>query len=204
VRRPQNNADLRKLYDHLYSSPTSGKWRYGEEKDREREPWFFQKVLALAPKGSRVLDASCGRGHLARDLAVAGYEVEVTEHSSVLVENDLRDLKAHLLSYDELDQLPARSFDVVISNDVLEHLPDEAHVRRALVNLERLSRNLVILTAARNRSTKWSEELLGMKFDLHLFHEGEEWWKHRCSGLFEVLEFVKQRGRIHVVGRVRT
>jgi SAM-dependent methyltransferase len=180
-------AARREVYERLYAAgrvPSPDKKRglmdpYGSHENRDRE---FLKFLGRKYKDGdqpRVLDASAGRGHLSVALAHRGYEVEATEYvQSAYDALPVPPLKAkHLLTYGELGQLPERSFDVVISNDVLEHLPaDEA--KPALAALARLSRLFLLVSVGVGFGALKYTTGLGMgKLDLHLHCPGAPWWR---------------------------
>lgn len=176
---PETNEDLRLLYQKMYTAENPDSEPYGGIKSRSRDRWFCEEIWRRVTKGGKILDASAGRGHLARRLVEMGYQVEVTEHVPYLIEHDLKPFPRYLLSYDELDKLPARSYDAVCSNDVLEHLPGEEFVRRALAKLARLSRGWLFICAARTNTFVGGKALgYGEKLDLHLFHPNhpERWW----------------------------
>jgi 2-polyprenyl-3-methyl-5-hydroxy-6-metoxy-1,4-benzoquinol methylase len=181
--------ELRSLYEKIYikSERTRKGWvRYGSDTDRDHMFLnFIQKNLPPSPP-IRILDASCGRGHLTRSLQELGYTVEATEISSWVIENCLKDLKVHRLTYDELDRLEEKSFDAVISNDVLEHLPDKNFVLRSLDNLKRLSRKYLLISVGLKRHLTYTE-MLGMSgVNLHLFTPGLDWWTKKMAELMTV------------------
>lgn len=179
---------LVRLYDRIYRAshtgglrhPTKGRLgRYGEGTGRDE---VFAKYISSklsAPKMCRVLDASCGRGDLAARLMKCGFDVEVSEVSPWLVRNVLEKRgfsKVHLLTYEQLDRLPERSFDCVVSNDVLEHLADERRAEEAVASLARLSRQLLCVSVGMGRAPNIPEAMgLGIR-SLHCVVKPAEWW----------------------------
>jgi SAM-dependent methyltransferase len=89
--------------------------------------------LGAAPVGRRVLDIGCGNGDISRHFAV----------SNTVTGVDVSDRRRHRSGFDfvlvDSAVLPMRdaSFDIVISNHVIEHIPDQpehlAEIRRVLV-----------------------------------------------------------------------
>jgi ubiquinone/menaquinone biosynthesis C-methylase UbiE len=108
--------------------------------------WFFDHLLQMAPAEARILEAGCGRGDIWRKNAEripAGWQVRLTDFSAGMV----ADCKAHLgpelvgrFDWAVMDVQaipePDASFDVVIANMMLYHVPDRARaigqVRRVL------------------------------------------------------------------------
>jgi SAM-dependent methyltransferase len=196
--------DLVKAYDYMFQKgeivhPITGKSLGKYALRGSRDHFFISWIQKYYPKGSRILDASCGRGHLALSLHKLGYSVEATEVSPWLVENELSKLPfpVHLLRYDQLDQLPAKSFDCVCSNDVLEHMIDQQAACLGLRRLIRLSKTglcicvgtsrtqykhslaLGIDTSCRIRSEAKSKLCRRAALQLHTFTPGFDWWKKK-------------------------
>ena len=180
------SSPLKRVYDAIYKAgpdaihPRKGRLsEYGSQTSRN-DPhvrWITKNV----PIGSRVLDASCGLGSLALTLKAFGYEVEGTEFSQWLVINKLQDIgfPVHHLSYQDIDRLPEESFDLVVSNDVLEHLPSEMVVRAAVNSLLRLSRKYIAISVGLKKHLAAYPEAVGMGKEigsLHLFCPGVRWW----------------------------
>ena len=57
----------------------------------------------------------------------------------------------------------AKDFDVVISNDVLEHLQSRKHVIQALQHFHRISRKFILVSVGLPKSAKWVKILKKMK-----------------------------------------
>lgn len=189
------------VYDWIYRHPIPVHGPYGSHTNRD--PWFMGFLKEHLPPGSRVLDASCGRGHLARACREAGWEVEATEVSQWLIDNELTDLKVHRLTYAELDQLPAASFDAVLSNDVLEHLPTAGAVFAAMKALRRLTRKYLLFSVGtKHRAWKYPLALGYGKQDLHLFCPGQRWWAVKAKTLMTAQQEWASRGTYFIAGKV--
>lgn len=95
---------------------------------RARNPWILKHVQSLgrAPESVQVLDVGCGAGFCTNPLAKEGYDVTGLDFSVSALEVARANDATRKVEYVEGDalQLPfaARSFDVVISMDVLEHV----------------------------------------------------------------------------------
>ena len=176
------NEELRNIYNKIYKSvnarhPQRGLLKpYGS--DGLRDGVFINYLIEhFLPRNTTVLDASCGRAHLLRTLLNLGFIAEGTEISSYLVNNELKDLPVHLAAYDELDSL-GKKYDVVISNDVLEHMPDEESVFEAMKSLCDISNKHVLICVCTNRGARNWPTALNLKIqDLHLVNRSAEWWK---------------------------
>lgn len=93
---------------------------------------MYEQVLRFVEPGMRVLDAGCGEGTLSALMASKGAEVVGVDLSvpNLQTANELWADQVHTgrLTFIQADaeQLPFndRSFDLVVSNHVLEHLPN--------------------------------------------------------------------------------
>lgn len=104
-----------------------------------RGRWIAARARKYLRKGDRVLDLGCGPGHLLRHLHALDMKLELfgVDQSSDSVARASR-LCAGLSPTPTIkhvagfpSHLPARRFDVVLSVEVVEHLPD--HVLREML-----------------------------------------------------------------------
>lgn len=210
-RPPVNTEELKRIYDYIYRHEIPKQFPYGSHTNRD--PRFVECLSEILPvikdlPAPRVLDASCGRGHLARTLKNMGYDVEATEISRYLVNeelpNTIQGIPIHLLAYDEFDQLPEKSFDVVISNDVMEHLPNEKAVRIALRNLSNISKRYVIFSIGLKRAMRYPKALkFGYGYDLHLFVPTRKTWMELLNRYFTTTKYADLRNSIFFCGKVK-
>lgn len=197
--------DNRKLYRRVYDlknpiHPKKGALGlYGAE--TIRDPFFLAAVKERLSPGMRVLDASCGRGHLLEELLKAGYKAEGTE---IVELPELDEFCFWNVSYQELYQFDAGTFDGVISNDVLEHL-DVEDLDVALANLCRISNGWLFFSVgtvpAHNFPT--AEPSLGVK-DLHKVVQGDGWWRERFKRFIDIDTERITRRTYFAYGRKRT
>ena len=208
VGRPKTVEDLVRVYDYIYQNPgVSGpKGPLGDYGSHDnRDPQFQAWISENVPKGSSVLDASCGRAHLALWLRVNGYTVTCTEVSQWLVEK-LRtehDLDVTCLTYDRLLELGEESVDCVCSQDVLEHMLDEERALEAIANLCAVSRRYVCVSVGLKSNVRNYTTALQIPgkpgvpvnpnrkrdpraLDLHLVVKPGEWWHDALAEHLEI------------------
>lgn len=204
--RPKTVAQQIELYEYIYKhghKANHGKHGmlgpYAVEKDRNK--LFVNWLKSMLPPRSRILDASCGRGMLIKDLrgvkheTKKGWDVEGTEISSWLISNELTWFTCHCLTYDQLDQLPEKSYDAVCSMEVLEHLLDEDAVDDALTKLARLTRKFLLISCGLGYGpTKKYPVALGLDTGpLHTVVRSMKWWHERLSRHVRVLKHGKEK-----------
>jgi len=103
---------------------------YGADGDSLRQVVLNPALLGLLPpvKGKRVLDAGCGEGYLSRMLAQAGALVVAIDYSPKMLEIARARTAADVAleyrhgNFEKLSFLRAGSFDIVVSNVVLQDL----------------------------------------------------------------------------------
>lgn len=102
---------------------------------------YVELVTRYASPRSKILDLGCGNGISARLLNQAGFDVVGTDISPLFLE-DARAWENPKLRYRICDvmELPfeSESFDVICSNELIEHLPD---VQTALTEMVRVVGN---------------------------------------------------------------
>ncbi len=101
---------------------------------------YVELVTRFAPQDGKILDLGCGNGISSRLLNQSGFDVVGTDISSLFLE-DARKWENPTLQYEVCDvlELPFAdgSFDVICSNELVEHLPD---VETALSEMVRVVR----------------------------------------------------------------
>ena len=207
---------LKDQYRILYEArsiihPRKGKLKpYGA--GSERDEIILSQINEFAPDGAHVLDASCGRGRLLRMLLDAGYDAQGTEICDCLFEpgGSLHDLPARCLDYEEIGNGWDRGyFDVVVSNDVLEHLYGFPEVRQAISSLVWLTKKngLLVLSIGLGRSPKYCTALgLGVS-SLHTVRGSVSWGVEELEDYGEVIYLQAKPDRnpdnLSIVWRVR-
>ena len=102
----------------------------------ERCLYWLRTLLAYKLPPSRTLELGSSHGAFVSLLRYAGFDAVGLEVSPWVVDYAQRTFRIPVLSGPiEQQQLPAQSFDAVILNDVLEHLPDPRATVRASVSL---------------------------------------------------------------------
>ena len=89
-----------------------------------------ERVVAWFAPGARVLELGAGTGQQSRALAARGFAVEAIELAE---SNYAGDRLFPITDYDGRHiPFPDRSFDVVYSSNVLEHVPDLAQIHKEI------------------------------------------------------------------------
>lgn len=184
--------ELRSVYSQIYRAgenvihPSKGKLgKYAVQTNRDFQ--FLEFLESHLPAPATVLDASCGRGHLLRELMLKGYEARGTEFVPFVVSEDLKGLPVNVLAYHELKELGFECFDAVISNDVLEHLPSEGDVIDAIRNFCFISKKWVMISVGCNRALKYPTSLKMKNIgDLHQVKRKPIWWAATVNRFVEL------------------
>jgi len=165
--------------------------RYGEA--TSRNPRFIDFIKKHIPVGSIIHDAGCGRGYILRELLELGYKASGSDCAASLFFQELRNLPAKKIDYADLRVLGEDRFDVVISNDVLEHLVDEAAVEVAISNLAFITREWLLVSVGTGRARNYpSTHVLGVQ-DLHRVRRGGGWWAEKLSKHVESFEHLRTK-----------
>lgn len=135
------------------------------------QPWniniHYDGLLAhLAQPGDRVLDVGCGDGFLSARLADVGCEVIGLDVDAGVLQRArarwptrrVRWIRADVMTTDVLEP---ESFDVVVSNAALHHLPNPHEALTRLASLVRPGGRLGIVGFARNGLIDWPMSLIG-------------------------------------------
>ena len=191
----RTHKDWIKHYEYLQDHGKYG--AHPIDLGRAVEMWAWITAQLNAP--ASVIDCSCGRGFLIKLLRDMGLVAEGTEASEYLVENVLKPmgLPVRRLFYAELDTLPAKNWDVVVSNDVLEHLFDEEEVRAALKELARMARRWLCISVGLRQAAR----SLGGKFVfLHHVVRPPEWWLEEVGKVADVVKHYPYHNTYFIFG----
>lgn len=121
--------------------------------------------------GNTLLDVGCGRGELLMEAELLGFKAHGYEVvPGLVVANDVELI-------DGLHQLPAeaRSYDVVVCADVLEHVTEEDSIR-GLHDMVRVAKQHLLLTVA------WFPHV-HQGVELHVNRHPMEWWLEQLDGI---------------------
>ncbi|MCX7958198.1 MAG: class I SAM-dependent methyltransferase, partial [Deltaproteobacteria bacterium] len=105
---------------------------------------LIEEIRKIIPDDVRnILDAGCGNGIISNNL-IDKYDITAVDIS----ETSLKYVKADKKFLASVDNLPFEneSFDLVMVNDVLEHLNDETFIK-ALSEIERVAKKYIIVTS---------------------------------------------------------
>jgi 2-polyprenyl-6-hydroxyphenyl methylase/3-demethylubiquinone-9 3-methyltransferase len=148
--------------------------------NRPRVDFYLQQLGDVG--GRRILDAGCGGGLVARELAVAGAEVVGVDRSLGSLEVARRAVDRSIGSFrpvrGRLERLPFAdgSFDAVVAADVLEHLPDLPAAVAELARVLAPGGGFVFDTVNRT-SWSWFTAVFGLEQVLRMVPRGTHDWR---------------------------
>lgn len=174
------------VYEELIHDDGYWKWNPGKRPEVHKDT---MEALKLA-RAKTVLDAGCGRGDLARRLAVHGMEMTASDVADcsryVAIANTNL---AHPIIFEqcELPKIPNGPFDAVVCVDVLEHLhKDDAlqAIKNFFKQAEYAYLRIACFPSHRGRHKV-----------LHLTIETPFWWMDRVKEMATLIHFsVHQKG----------
>jgi ubiquinone/menaquinone biosynthesis C-methylase UbiE len=118
-------------------------WALKEAPVDSKESERIRQTIAMIPEGVRtVLDAGCGDGRVSASLATR-YDVVGIDVSSNAIGRQER--RRRVVGSLAALPFPDRSFDLVMSSEVIEHIPGDV-LGQVLGELRRVSREYVLVT----------------------------------------------------------
>ena len=143
VSRASLKIDLNELYDSTYWNERQTQ-HHGLPDIRERArldlpercTHWLRRLLSLRPPPARVLEIGCAHGGFVALLQWAGYKAIGIEMSPWVAEFARKTFGVEVLT-GPVEQQPFApgSFDVIVMNDVIEHLPDPLQTLRHCAGL---------------------------------------------------------------------
>lgn len=136
------------------------------------------EFYGLTDKDS-ILDIGCGKGFLLHDFreALPGARVAGIDISSYALEHTMEDIKPFVQVGNAVKlPFPDKSFDLVISINVVHNLKDD-ECRRAIREMERVSRRYKYLQVDSYRNPEEKEKLEMWQLTAELIYDTEEWKK---------------------------
>lgn len=173
---PSGCAGKRRLWGGCLSArakplgtlPTREVWN--ENGRMQNKPWnaniHYDALLAsLASAGDRVLDVGCGDGFLSSRLAELGCQVVALDADAEVLERAKQRWPGHRIDWVHDDvlkvDLPLNSFDVVLSNAALHHIPDTVQALTRMAALARPGGRPGVVGFARNGFWDWPMSIMG-------------------------------------------
>ena len=153
---------------------------------RSKGPWniniHYDRLLAdLAPAGSRVLDVGCGDGFLSARLADIGCLVVAVDVDANVLGRAAQRWPGKSIEWLHQDvfspTLEPASFDVVVSNATLHHLPDTTSALERLADLVRPGGRLGVVGFATNGPLNWPMSLVS-SIGIHVVVPARGKWEH--------------------------
>ena len=145
--------------------------------NRPRVGFYLEQLGDLG--GRLVLDAGCGGGLVARELAAAGAEVVGVDRSLGSLGVARRAVRGHFRpAQGRLERLPFAdgSFDAVVAADVLEHLPDLPAAVDELARVLAPGGSFVFDTVNRT-PWSWFTAVFGLEQVLRMVPRGTHDWR---------------------------
>ena len=157
--------ETKKLYDRKYFQ-ASKKFQKGKSRLEELQ----KSVLSYSPR--KVLDVGCGIGFLVRSLRRQGLEAYGVDFSEDLPgtfwgpeEDFFIVLNAKNIPFGD------KEFDVVVSSDFFEHLPD-GDIDQVLSEMKRVGKKVLARVSYR-------VPLTPKQSMYHISNQTKEWWEKR-------------------------
>lgn len=167
-------------YDRLYREGESDTWDDTDRIDHQ----LVRETIRQHLRNGTVLDVGCGGGRLLMPLAheYDAFGVEINAKAAQMAE--ARRVRIVASDIGEISSLN-RTFDTVVSCDVIEHLPDPLHFMRTLLSATSPGGLVVISTANAN---SWCWRLVGSRFwycylPEHISFVSPEWFRHHAKAL---------------------
>lgn len=132
---------------------------------------IYDAIKGWNPKS--VLDVGCGHGYLVKHLNSIGIKatgLDFSTHAGKQIPNDFVVSDATKLPF------PDKSFDVVVSADFFEHIPEEK-IDQVYTEMKRVGNHVVAWICH-----KPDKLLEGETEDTHVSVHSKDWWKERLSG----------------------
>lgn len=130
--------------------------------------------------GLSILDIGCGAGIAAEAFARRGAVVTAIDAAPEAIAAARRHAQAAGLEIDYQvaapEQLPARTFDLVVAYEVVEHTPNAATFCRAMLRVARPG-GLVALSTLNRTPASWVMAKLGAEYLLRLLPVGTHEWR---------------------------
>lgn len=137
------------------------------QKDEKRLEFLVSKVMVCSP--SSILDVGCGSGYLVRRLRALGVKalgVDFSDYAGKEIPDWFIVVDASKLPFDD------ETFDLVISTDFFEHLPEEK-IDEVYKEMKRVSKGKVLAQIA------WERKLNKRQKLLHLTNKPRSWWENK-------------------------
>jgi SAM-dependent methyltransferase len=139
--------------------------------------WLFDQMLADFPRDARILELGCGPGTLwaqNTDRIPAGWRITLSDFSGGMLLEAHENLAAHsgrfaLRNIDANDlPFPDRSFDIVMANFMLYHVPDLARTIREIRRILKPAGVLHAVTLGANHMREFNSLVYGA--DISMTH----------------------------------
>jgi 2-polyprenyl-3-methyl-5-hydroxy-6-metoxy-1,4-benzoquinol methylase len=184
--KPSTASPLFAIYEHLRSAYCSAEYGYSDNRwsgiairylarllPGVRTQWDLSVFCLSARPGSQVLDVGCGSGRMMRRLAELGWQVHGLDFDPKAVEAARNlGLEVRLGTLEE-QNYEEGSFDAIIMNHVIEHVPDPLELLKSCKRVLKPGGKLVLATP---NAWSWGHQRYGRSWrglepprHLHIF-----------------------------------
>lgn len=179
ARTPENRAIARQ-FGFEYFDGTREQGYGGYRHDGRWKPVVQRMIEHYGFTGmERILDIGCAKGFLLHEFRefLPGVEVAGIDVSQYALDHAMEDIRPFLRLANATDlPYPDRSFDLVISINVVHNLPD-ARCRRAIREMQRVSRRHMYLQVDAFRDEQERRNLEQWQLTAELIYSTDQ-WKH--------------------------
>lgn len=143
---PDTSPQLRQRMREFYETSETYKHLL-DAHDENYLRHYVELVIRYSPPNSKILELGCGNGISSRLINQAGFDVVGTDISQLFLE-EARNWQNSKLRYQVCDvlELPYEddSFDVICSNELIEHLPDAETALKEMIRVVRKDGKVVL------------------------------------------------------------
>ncbi|MBI2870540.1 MAG: methyltransferase domain-containing protein [Candidatus Omnitrophica bacterium] len=177
ARTPENRAIAKRFgFEYFDGTREQGYGGYRYDGRWKAVVKRMQEYYGLT-EGARILDIGCGKGFMLHDFRelLPGAGVWGIDISQYAVDHALEDVKPFLQVANATDlPYPDKSFDLVISINVVHNLPDDL-CRRAIREMERVGRAHKYVQVDSFRTPEEKEKLEVWQLTAELIYDTEQW-----------------------------
>jgi ubiquinone/menaquinone biosynthesis C-methylase UbiE len=144
--------------------------------------WYYRYIahlcMVLPSKirpGAKVIDIGCGVGTLVQQLHELHYQPTGVDVNECAIRNSICPGKCHLVSTTASLDYPDKYFDLIVSRECLEHIP-ETDIDRCILEWDRVGNGCMVhIIATEERGESVTDD------PLHVNVKPEQWWVNKFT-----------------------